>query len=98
MEIIHTEKTYSDDCTSRGFKIDVRDDDTMRVTSRSCWQGSQTDEVWIVKTPESVLEAINNEELDAENEGQDIQTAILEWIETDWQETARKIRSGYTIR
>ncbi len=97
MEIIHTEKTYGDDCTSRGFKIEVRDNNTMRVTSRSRWQGSRTDEVWIVQTPSSILEAIKNEELDAEDE-QDTQTAILEWIETDWQETARKIRSGYTVR
>ena len=97
MEIIHTEKTYSNDCTSRGFKIDVRDNNTMRVTSRSCWQGSRTGEVWIVQTPSSILEAIKNEELDAEEEP-DIQTAILEWIETDWQETARKIRSGHTIQ
>jgi len=97
MKIIHTEKTYSDDRTSTGFKIDIRNNNTMRVTSHSRWQGSRTDEVWIVKTPESILEAIKNEELDAEDE-QDIQTALLTWVETNWRETARKIRSGYTIR
>ena len=69
MEIIHTEKTYSNDCTSRGFKIDIRDNNTMRVTSRSRWQGSRTDEVWIVQTPSSIIKAIKNEgELGAENE------------------------------
>jgi hypothetical protein len=94
MEIIHTEKTYSNDCTSTGFKIEVRDNDTMRVTSHSRWQGSRTDEVWIVKTPLSVIAAIKNE---ADPEEPDIQTALLTWAETDWQATAKKIRSGYLI-
>ena len=93
-------KTYEDDCTSVGYLVKVRDDGTMRIESRDCWQGHTSGEVWIAPAGESIMDAARAQDEGVEDEEEaDVETLIREMLdEVDEIGTlpgARQIRSGY---
>lgn len=93
-KVIATHQTYNPyDCTSTGYDIEIRDDGTMRLTSRSRWQGSRDGQVYIVPTPPEIIAALN-----AGDDEPDLETAVSDWLSTQYKEDWRMIRKGHVVQ
>jgi hypothetical protein len=98
MKVLHKVQTYDpNECTSTGYDVAIRDDGRMRITSSSRWQGSRTGVVWMARIPKTVEDAIVAE-ANGDPDSADVETAVDTWLQTDWQQYARKIRLGYIIQ
>lgn len=82
--------------TRAGFNVTVRADGTLRIERVNRWQGSTTGTVWIVKAPQAMMTAARGE--DDDDEQPDVDTLIEDFLASDWQADAKRIRLGYTVR
>jgi hypothetical protein len=99
MKVLHEIQTYNPrECTSTGFDVQIRDNDSVKLVYHTCWQGSRSGETWVVSPiPKCIREA-----MDAENEDRDdvpdIETAVHDWLQTAWMDTAKHTRRGFLIK
>lgn len=99
MEVLHLIQTYDPrECTSSGFNVEIRDNDSIKLIFCTCRRGSRSGETWVV----SPIPTCIREAMDAENEDRDdvpdVETAVHDWLQTDWLATAKHTRRGYTIQ
>lgn len=96
MKTIATLRTYdSNDLTSVGYDVTIRNNGTMKLEKRSRWQNSMSGAVYIVDTPASVQAAIDATE---DEDQPDIETAFAEWMLDEYHENWRKVRNGYKVQ
>lgn len=84
------------DFPKAGYDVCVRADETIRIESVCHWQGSRSGVVWIARAPEALMASARGEEQD--DEAPDTETLVRDWLETDWQSEARRIRVGGVVR
>jgi hypothetical protein len=98
MTVTHKIRTYDiQHCTSTGYDVEIRDDGRMRITSHTRWSGSRNGVVWMACTPKTVQDAIIAE-ANGDPDSADVETAVDTYLQTDWEQHARKIRLGYIIQ
>jgi hypothetical protein len=90
---LHTYRSYDrNDCTSTGYHVDLRSDGSLRITSRSCWQGSRSGRV-ILTAPGTI-----SLPLPIGDDTPDADSIISIWLDRDIEAEGRVIRLGYIIQ
>jgi hypothetical protein len=94
-KILASVETYdSNDITSTGYDVDIREDGTVRAEDRSCWQGSRSGRTYIGKATTELMATARGE---GDADSPDIETAVKDWLIGHLEE-CRVIRQGVIIR
>ena len=97
---IATIQTYNPhDCTSTGGDWTLYADGRIGVTTRTCWQGSRSDERWIFPN------AIDMGAIGAQGDDDDAESQLTAWVENientyyDYAEAGmQKVRGGWVVQ
>jgi hypothetical protein len=91
---LHTYRSYDmHDCASTGYHVDLRSDGSLRITTRSCWQGSRSGRV-VLTAPGTI-----SLPLPVGDDAPDADAILAEWmLDRDIESAGRVIRVGYVVR